>query len=227
MLEEEGQFQLAAPFFFGKDFEWSAKDHIECVKSLHKLSQPAPQPTVFSAWPPLQPGCLWRRSLQRRQPRKRPLPALQPREGEPPQKRREQTDKLRTPETVLDIAPETVLDVVYVFPHLSLVISVLQKEKFFSIILTEQGVVLYSSTSHRDGFSQIACSRPHRPLPQQLGSHYPRQLGASNYLGLQDLIPSSSLPEPQTSSNFLHAGRGEVHTGGDSKHAKQNMLSQK
>ena len=59
----------------------------------------------------------------------------------------------------------------------------------------------------------------HRPLPQQLRTHYPRQLDVSNHHGLQNHISSSPLPKPQTSSNFLHAKRGEVLV--DPKHAKQ------
>ena len=84
--------------------------------------------------------------------------------------------------------------------------------------LVEQGD---SGASHQDGLSQIAFSRLLRPLPQQLGSHYQRQLSASNHEGLQNRIPANPLPKPQTSSNFLHTGRGEVHAGGDPKHAKQ------
>ena len=44
ILEEEVHFQNAASFLFGKDFKQFAKDHIEFVKSLYKLSQLQSQP---------------------------------------------------------------------------------------------------------------------------------------------------------------------------------------
>lgn len=39
LVEESDRFTSAAPFLFGKDFEKAAKDHIDSVKSLRKVSQ--------------------------------------------------------------------------------------------------------------------------------------------------------------------------------------------
>ena len=126
-LEEEERFREAAPYLFGKDFERSAKDHINSVKSLRKMTQPQSRPSgtpFFPAGPPLQSGCSRGRPLQRRRPRKRPL---SPVPGERKQKRQRRT----CPQLTASEAAETVdVEVVYVYPSLCVVLSVLQKKTF-------------------------------------------------------------------------------------------------
>ena len=40
LVEEPDRFLTAAPLLFGRDFEKSAKDHVDLVKSIRKLSNP-------------------------------------------------------------------------------------------------------------------------------------------------------------------------------------------
>ena len=55
LVEEDEHFTAAAPYLFGKDFEKSAKHHIDSMKSLRKISQTqANNPKVFSVQPPPQ-----------------------------------------------------------------------------------------------------------------------------------------------------------------------------
>ena len=89
LIEDADRFQSATPLLFGKDFEKSAKEHVDYVRSLKKLG-PAHgrhrQP-VFSIRPPphLLPSCSWGRRLPRRQQtsRKRPLPYQTAKENRP------------------------------------------------------------------------------------------------------------------------------------------------
>ena len=54
LLEEEDRFREAAPYLFGKEFERSAKDHIDSVKSLRKMTQ---QQSLPSGTPFFRQGC--------------------------------------------------------------------------------------------------------------------------------------------------------------------------
>ena len=47
LMEESERFANAAPLLFGKDFEKAAKDHVDSVKSLRKLTQPRSQSKQF------------------------------------------------------------------------------------------------------------------------------------------------------------------------------------
>ena len=110
-LEKEDRFREVAPYLFGKEFERSAKDHIDPVKSLRKMTQPQSQSSsmpFFSAGPPLQSGYSRGWPLQRRQLRKRPLSPI-------PRKRKQK--RRRCPQLTASEAAETVdVEVVYVHP---------------------------------------------------------------------------------------------------------------
>ena len=56
LVEEPERFASAAPYLFGKDFEKSAKEHVESVRSMRKLSAPggAGRPQFFRSGLPHQ-----------------------------------------------------------------------------------------------------------------------------------------------------------------------------
>ncbi len=56
LLEDEEQFKEAPPHLFGRDFEKSAKEHMDSVRSLRKIAQPQNKPQFFRQSRPYTPA---------------------------------------------------------------------------------------------------------------------------------------------------------------------------
>ena len=113
-LIENGDFSEAAPQLFGKDFEKCAKEHIDSIKSLRKISQIANQGapgTRGLAESSLRPSCPWGQQLPRRQlQRKRPISAILE-QREPSKRQKLLSNLITTPE------------IVYVYKNMSVVLK--------------------------------------------------------------------------------------------------------
>ena len=56
LLEDEERFKEAPPHLFGRDFEKSAKEHMDSVRSLRKIAQPQNKPQFFRQSRPYTPA---------------------------------------------------------------------------------------------------------------------------------------------------------------------------
>ena len=152
----------AAPLLFGRDFEKSAKEHMESVRSIRKLQASSgtggSRQQFFSERPPPPPCSGERRLLPREQQqqrrRKRALSSVS--EGEPPAKviRRSTDTSLEPQSQPIIVAPE----IVYVYQNLPLVLSMLDltqsgatrllQSKGIAAEMTAQGFPLVGRTEH-------------------------------------------------------------------------------
>ena len=215
LVEEPERYSKAAPYLFRRDFERSAREHVESVHSLRKLNAP---PASSRQGQFFRQGCPHQaargRPLQRKQQRqrKRPLQAI-PEPGELLAKR---SDSKVEP---LTWPLGTVAETTSVFPNLPLVMFSLGCTQSSAMqLLQNRGVTGHSKMY---GFSQTPSSRASKSLPAQLAGNHSRQVGAEDRAGAQDRIPEASLSKEQTTPIVLHReGRG-VHASRDPKHAKQ------
>ena len=162
-IEEQEQ---AAPLLFGKEFLGIAKTHAESVKALDRMAQKANQrqsrqqsQQFFRTGRPYQAARRGRKPL-RRQPRlqrKRPIQAVLNSEQGKPRKRKKELPAALVRDSVVD---QFTTEFVYVYPQLPLLMSVLEKEKFF---LTTQLLTVHALQSK--GVQHIATEMARLQLP--------------------------------------------------------------